>query len=345
MLAISASQRINLQDAQIILQIEAVRAEQQRYSYRTYVLVPQKKSMDSFSLEGDLACAVERRDVRVKLCSSHARRIEPTLERSILAEWATRLAAHPRMFNGRKFRFGRVAARESGEKGAAFELGLTDYRSMVGTNMSSRWREIEAKDPTLLANPVGNAAVVETADGCVLLLKRSTSLLEAPGMWVFPGGHAEPKDAGIDAWGDGEVAAHEAAREVARAAGDDGEDDVERRVGDELFASIRREVVEEIGVRDEDLCVTGDPPHVFIGVSRRTQGCRYTTAFVMSGARSSSEILARYATPGCAVDAYESSGIIAVPIAELATRAASLEMPGCHRGVLELYMRYRAAHR
>ena len=128
--------------------------------------------MDSFSLEGDLACAVERRDVRVKLCSSHARRIEPTLERSILAEWATRLAAHPRMFNGRKFRFGRVAARESGEKGAAFELGLTDYRSMVGTNMSSRWREIEAKDPTLLANPVGNAAVVETADGCVLLLKR-----------------------------------------------------------------------------------------------------------------------------------------------------------------------------
>ncbi len=69
---------------------------------------------------------------------------------------------------------------------------------------------------------------------------------------------------------------------------------------------------------------------------------RYTMAFVMSCASSSDEIVRRYQA-GCAEDSFESTRLLAVPIAELAERAASLPMPGCHRGVLELYLRHLRA--
>lgn len=62
-------------------------------------------------------------------------------------------------------------------------------------------------------------------------------------------------------------------------------------------------------------------------------------AFVMSCASSSSEIIARYKA-GYAEDSFESTRLVALPIASLAVRAKSLPMPGCHRGVLELYLRH-----
>jgi 8-oxo-dGTP pyrophosphatase MutT (NUDIX family) len=297
--------------------------------------------MDAYTIAFDCARALPRAAVDVRLRSSHGRRIDPDLETSILAEWAAQLRAHPRMFNGRKFRYGSVAATECGDR-VRFDLGLTDYRSMVGTNSSARWSELERHDPSLLANPVGNSAIVETSDGCVVLLQRSKTLLEAPGLWVFPGGHAEPKAVGIEGWGTAELAAHDQRRADA---GDAVGTDVERRIGTELFASIRREVVEEIGVAESELCGDEAPEQLFLGVVKRTEGARYNTAFVMRCARSSDEILARYATPGAAVDAYESTSIVAIPIASLEARAAKLAMPGCHRGVLELYARHVAARR
>lgn len=298
-------------------------------------------ALEAYSIAFDCSrAAVPRAAVDVRLCSSHARRVDSDLETSILAEWAAQLHAHPRMFNGRKFRYGRVAATARG--GVRFELGLTDYRSMVGTNSSARWSELERRDPSLLANPVGNGAIVETSDGCVVLLQRSKTLLEAPGMWVFPGGHAEPKSVGIEGWGTAELAAHEQRRADA---GDAVGTDVEQRIGTELFASIRREVVEEIGIAESELCGGKLPEQLFLGVVKRTDGVRYNTAFVMRCARSSDEILARYATPGAAVDAYESTRVVAIPIASLDARAAELAMPGCHRGMLELYARHVAARR
>ena len=41
------------------------------------------------------------------------------------------------------------------------------------------------------ASPLGNGAVVETKDNCILVLKRSENVGEFPGHYVFPGGHSE----------------------------------------------------------------------------------------------------------------------------------------------------------
>ena len=43
---------------------------------------------------------------------------------------------------------------------------------------------------------------------------------------------------------------------------------------------------------------------------------------------------------GYAEDSFESTRLVALPRASLAERARSLPMPGCHRGVLELYLRH-----
>lgn len=41
------------------------------------------------------------------------------------------------------------------------------------------------------SNPLGNGAVVETADRNILVLQRSHNVGEFPGYFVFPGGHPE----------------------------------------------------------------------------------------------------------------------------------------------------------
>ena len=53
--------------------------------------------------------------------------------------------------------------------------------------------QLLSHDPRLLANALGNGAVVETSDGCVMLLLRSPQMLEAPNTFVFPGGHPAPQ--------------------------------------------------------------------------------------------------------------------------------------------------------
>lgn len=41
------------------------------------------------------------------------------------------------------------------------------------------------------SSPLGNGAVVETADKKVIVLQRSNNVGEFPGYFVFPGGHPE----------------------------------------------------------------------------------------------------------------------------------------------------------
>ncbi|XP_063046514.1 uridine diphosphate glucose pyrophosphatase NUDT22 [Engraulis encrasicolus] len=82
----------------------------------------------------------------------------------------------------------------------SLQLGLTCYKDYLGTNWSESVPELQEKgraqlgdEQALLAQPLGVGAVMATADGQVVLLRRSLKVAEAAGQLDIPGGHPEPK--------------------------------------------------------------------------------------------------------------------------------------------------------
>lgn len=74
-------------------------------------------------------------------------------------------------------------------------LGPTDYREFLGTNL--QWRRIhelvgEQELAAYLANALAVCAAVHTADGRLVIGKRSQRVMEHPGRWHVPGGNVDP---------------------------------------------------------------------------------------------------------------------------------------------------------
>uniref|UniRef100_A0A8C1ZV62 Nudix (nucleoside diphosphate linked moiety X)-type motif 22 n=1 Tax=Cyprinus carpio TaxID=7962 RepID=A0A8C1ZV62_CYPCA len=142
------------------------------------------------------------------LLQSHSRfnrQSFPEIEQHIEAVWSDRVAKQPWLFNGAKFRL-HSAVLSVIEKGPmqscvlTLQLGLTCYKDYLGTNWSREAGRLqshgqnECADPqAFLAQPLGVGAVVATADGDVVLLRRSQKVAEAAGLLDIPGGHPEPK--------------------------------------------------------------------------------------------------------------------------------------------------------
>ena len=160
------------------------------------------------------------------------------------------------------------------------QLGLTDYRSFQGTNLADAWPRLLAADPRRLADPLGNAAVVLTRDLHVLLLRRSTTVGEAPGMLVLPGGHPEPS--ATPCCKDGHPAV------AGRAGG--GEEAAAGEVAAELYESMLREVVEETGLRRGELSRLR-----MLGIARRRANHRPVMVFMVDCALCADAVIARYA--------------------------------------------------
>eukprot|EP00245_Coleochaete_scutata_P004413 TRINITY_DN1697_c0_g1_i2.p1 TRINITY_DN1697_c0_g1~~TRINITY_DN1697_c0_g1_i2.p1 ORF type:complete len:431 (+),score=52.39 TRINITY_DN1697_c0_g1_i2:161-1294(+) len=249
------------------------------------------------------------------------------MEESISATWEKRIAAQPSLFNGTKFRLNGCEVYESAVQGGSvvqgsvcLQLGLTDYRTFVGTNLARNWQDWidtaaadEVRRFRHFATPLGNGAVVETADNKVLLLRRGTDVGEFPGHPVFPGGHSEPEEVGIKR--------HNPDLELEEAAA------LNLRIAEEMFAGITREIVEETGVPEYSL---SQP--LFIGVSQRKLNARPTAFFYVRCFLVSSEVLLHYAS---AAHKFESVRLLAVSAEELVPEAA--KMPGCHEGGAHLY--------
>ena len=107
-----------------------------------HAMVP-PSDLDEYELPIDCHAGLPCEAVELRLLPSHARRIDAEVEASVSAEWDAKLAKHPRLFNGRKFRYGGARVAEGGDGvRVQLELGLTDYRAMVGTNLSPRFGEV-----------------------------------------------------------------------------------------------------------------------------------------------------------------------------------------------------------
>ncbi|PIN23957.1 hypothetical protein CDL12_03323 [Handroanthus impetiginosus] len=102
---------------------------------------------------------------------------------------------------------------------------------------------------------------------------------------------------------------------------------VNEKISQEMFDSIVREVVEEVGVPAATL---GTP--VFIGISQRVLNVRTTAFFFIKCSLHSKEIQQLY---GSAQDGYESTQLYAMSMSNV--EAATSKMPGCHQGGFALY--------
>ncbi|CAN0910880.1 Nudix hydrolase 9, partial [Linum grandiflorum] len=271
-------------------------------------------SCPSGLLSSQLSVVFDRSYDRVALPNSE-------LEDSIAQIWEERVQRNSSLYNGKKFRYGGYSVPDGGVAGgvvthACLHLGLTDYRTFIGTNLNPLWENFLAPsedDATLCqhtASPLGNGAIVVTSDNEIVVLRRSENVGEFPGYFVFPGGHPEP----------GQIEAS-SATDVIR------NEDLNKKVSEEMFDSISREVVEEIGVPATSL---SSP--IFIGLSRRNLNVRPAAFFFMNCSLPSKEIHQLYSY---ALDGFESIQLHTVSLMVL--EHMKDKMPGCHQGGFELY--------
>ncbi|RVW66063.1 Nudix hydrolase 9 [Vitis vinifera] len=226
--------------------------------------------------------------------------------------------------------------------------------TFVGTNLNPLWEKflVPSEDDSVrcqhTSSPLGNGAIIETSDKRIVVLRRSNNVGEFPGHFVFPGGHPEPQEIGI--------VSHQFDKDM-------DPDFINRKVSQEMFDSIVREVVEEIGVPEASLC---NP--VLIGVSCRVLNVRPAAFFFIKCNLHSKEIQQLYST---AQDGYESTHLYTVSrvgssccatecgwqswcsshegvgsdggVRLMAAMVNDLKdmtskMPGCHQGGFALYM-------
>lgn len=248
---------------------------------------------------------------------------DTTLENSISEIWGQRAQKNNSLYNGQKFRYGgHILLHEGGtnqDPHVCLQLGLTDYRTFVGTNLNPLWEKflVPSEDDCIrcqhTSSPLGNGAIVETSDQKIIVLRRSNNVGEFPGSFVFPGGHPEPQEVGITS--------HQYVKDLA------GSELINQKVSQEMFDSIIREVVEEIGVPTASLCTP-----VFIGISRRDLNVRPAAFFFIKCSLESKEIQHLYLN---AQDGFESTQLHAVSTTDLENMTSN--MPGCHQGGFALY--------
>ncbi|GAV80679.1 NUDIX domain-containing protein [Cephalotus follicularis] len=245
------------------------------------------------------------------------------LENSISEIWDQRIRNNTSLYNGKKFRYGGHVLHGAGEPNqeshVSLHLGLTDYRTFLGTNLNPLWENfmVPSQDESVrcqhMSSPLGNGAVVETSDEKIVVLQRSNNVGEFPGYFVFPGGHPEPEEVGIRS--------HQCGKDLTDSVL------INKKVSQEMFDSIAREVVEEVGVPEVSL---SNP--LFIGISSRELNVRPTAFFFIKCTLQSEEIQQLYSS---AQDGYESTKLYTVSMIDLEKMAS--KMPGCHHGGFALY--------
>lgn len=185
-------------------------------------------------------------------------------------------------------------------------LGLTCYKDYLGTNWSCRVPELrqlgetEFGDPlALLAQPLGVGGVLCTADGQVVLIRRSQKVAEAGGLLDMPGGHPEPK------------AVCERLGQTVR------EEQISvgmmkpRAVVSELFSSVCAEIRDEVNI---PLSSLGQP--VLMGVAlNHTSAGRASAEFYVSCSLTCDEVRKLYWKGGA--EANESTDIVFLSRAEV----------------------------
>ncbi|KAG5853089.1 hypothetical protein ANANG_G00069410 [Anguilla anguilla] len=166
---------------------------------------------------------------------------------------------------------------------------LPGHQLVQGVGALMRRGAAEFGDPhALLAQPLGVGGVLRTADGLLVLLRRSQRVAEAAGLLDIPGGHPEPKA-------------------VCQGVSEDSiqvEQLTESAVVRELFSSICMEIRDEVNI---PLSTLSEP--VLLGIAlNHTSAGRPSAEFYISCSLSSEEVKKFYWQGG--PEAHESTDIV-----------------------------------
>ena len=147
----------------------------------------------------------------------------PDVEHSIEKTWQARLSENPSLFNASKFRCEAVTLSDNT---CTFSLGLTDYKTYLGTHVENAMVKLT---PRHMAMPLGNVVVPLSSDGYTFAIVRSSISAEGVGACVFPGGHPEPSRVSLLG------------------------DCVDERVCHELWHGAREELIEELFLKHSNV--------------------------------------------------------------------------------------------
>lgn len=171
------------------------------------------KKMSNPILVDDLSQNGGLKTLKVEFSSQCSRIPYPNDEndKNIEDLWTEKRSKNPnvRLFNAMKFRLANSIADPTSST-LTLQLGLSDYKSHVGTNARPRSTlqqqeeddddqvsrekciEILKNENPFLAHALGVEACVFTCDDHIVLFRRSKHVSDFAGFYACPGGHAEP---------------------------------------------------------------------------------------------------------------------------------------------------------
>lgn len=137
--------------------------------------------------------------VQVDFSPKFNRKVIPELEYLIEHNWHNlKKELGDKLYNDDKFRIHSV--KETGGNKVIVEVGITNYKEYVGTNLGNDLEIFTERGTNdfnnknaCLSDALGVGSVLVTADDYLLFVRRSFEVAEGQGMTDFPGGHAEPK--------------------------------------------------------------------------------------------------------------------------------------------------------
>ena len=119
-------------------------------------------------------------------------------ESDIEKVWNAATLRNPALWNGTKFRLHSINQNDREE--IVFNLGITSYKEFIGTNWSPDVKHLRdmgekqyGNSQTYMSDALGVGALVVTSDNQIILIRRSSSVGEANGLYDIPGGHPEPQ--------------------------------------------------------------------------------------------------------------------------------------------------------
>ena len=263
----------------------------------------------------DDANAIQLASIKVTFTSTANRKSQAAEGAGIEASWAEAREKQPRLFDKSKFRLASIRWTNGAIN---IDLGLTSYKDYVGTNRLpvERRTALEADgerlygDPTaFLSNALGVEAVLETSDGQIVLLRRSTAVTGGHGLYNGPSGHPEPSHAGLEEAPVPTATNAEAVEAASRAA------------ARELFNSVLQEIVEETNVPITALC-----PPLILGCMADASG-KPDLLFFVRTALDAAGVRAAYAEG--ASDGWESDKLTFVSTEAFCRLGQRQEFAGC----------------